>query len=210
MRWFADGDPGLHVELRARPGTSTRAEGAPGSTAAPPSDELESADVEAHVSAVAKHPAVRAAMRAAQRALGEGGRRDGRPGHRHGGLPRRAGEAVPGGRAAGARRPAGRGTGIRGGGRRAPRAGSTGRSREPVGAGDGRGRDRHERSRRGGDAPGRAGGRRASARRSFLRDVQSHDRPPDRRRGAPERRQVDPGQQALRQARDDRRTTIRG
>jgi cytidylate kinase len=40
---------------------------------APPSDELESADVEAKVSAVARHPAVRAAMRAAQRALGEGG-----------------------------------------------------------------------------------------------------------------------------------------
>jgi len=40
---------------------------------APPSDELESADVEANVSAVAKHPAVRAAMRAAQRALGEEG-----------------------------------------------------------------------------------------------------------------------------------------
>lgn len=40
---------------------------------APPSDELESAEVEASVSAVAKHPAVRAAMRAAQRALGEDG-----------------------------------------------------------------------------------------------------------------------------------------
>jgi cytidylate kinase len=40
---------------------------------APPSEELESADVEAHVSAVARHPEVRAAMRAAQRALGEGG-----------------------------------------------------------------------------------------------------------------------------------------
>jgi cytidylate kinase len=40
---------------------------------APPSDELESADVESNVSAIAKHPAVRAAMRAAQRALGEGG-----------------------------------------------------------------------------------------------------------------------------------------
>jgi cytidylate kinase len=40
---------------------------------APPSDELESAEVEANVSAVAKHPAVRAAMRAAQRALGEAG-----------------------------------------------------------------------------------------------------------------------------------------
>jgi CMP/dCMP kinase len=40
---------------------------------ATPSDELESADVEANVSAVARHPAVRAAMRAAQRALGEGG-----------------------------------------------------------------------------------------------------------------------------------------
>ena len=39
----------------------------------PPSDELESADVESNVSAVAKHPAVRAAMRAAQRALGEEG-----------------------------------------------------------------------------------------------------------------------------------------
>ena len=40
---------------------------------APPSEELESAEVEANVSAVAKHPAVRAAMRAAQRSLGEGG-----------------------------------------------------------------------------------------------------------------------------------------
>lgn len=40
---------------------------------APPSDELESAEVEANVSAVARHPAVRAAMRAAQRVLGEGG-----------------------------------------------------------------------------------------------------------------------------------------
>jgi CMP/dCMP kinase len=40
---------------------------------APPSAELESADVEAHVSAVARHPAVRAVMRAAQRALGEEG-----------------------------------------------------------------------------------------------------------------------------------------
>jgi len=40
---------------------------------APPSEELESADVEAHVSSVARHPEVRAAMRAAQRALGEGG-----------------------------------------------------------------------------------------------------------------------------------------
>jgi CMP/dCMP kinase len=40
---------------------------------ASPSDELESSDVEANVSAVARHPAVRAAMRAAQRALGEGG-----------------------------------------------------------------------------------------------------------------------------------------
>ena len=40
---------------------------------ASPSDELESPDVEANVSAVARHPAVRAAMRAAQRALGEGG-----------------------------------------------------------------------------------------------------------------------------------------
>lgn len=37
------------------------------------SEELESADVEANVSAVARHPAVRAAMRAAQRALGEEG-----------------------------------------------------------------------------------------------------------------------------------------
>lgn len=40
---------------------------------APPSEELESADVEADVSAVARHRVVRAAMRAAQRALGEGG-----------------------------------------------------------------------------------------------------------------------------------------
>jgi cytidylate kinase len=40
---------------------------------APPSDELESADVEANVSAVARHPAVRAVMRAEQRALGEEG-----------------------------------------------------------------------------------------------------------------------------------------
>ena len=40
---------------------------------APPSVDLESADVEDHVSVVAKHPGVRAAMRIAQRALGEGG-----------------------------------------------------------------------------------------------------------------------------------------
>ncbi|MDQ4107990.1 MAG: (d)CMP kinase, partial [Actinomycetota bacterium] len=40
---------------------------------APPSEELESADVEAHVSAVARHPEIRASMRAAQRRLGEGG-----------------------------------------------------------------------------------------------------------------------------------------
>jgi len=40
---------------------------------APPSEELESAEVEVNVSAVAKHPIVRAAMRAAQRSLGEGG-----------------------------------------------------------------------------------------------------------------------------------------
>lgn len=40
---------------------------------APPSEGLESEDVEANVSAVAKHPEVRAAMRAAQRTLGEGG-----------------------------------------------------------------------------------------------------------------------------------------
>jgi cytidylate kinase len=40
---------------------------------APPSIDLETADVEAHVSLVAKHPAVRSAMRDAQRALGERG-----------------------------------------------------------------------------------------------------------------------------------------
>jgi cytidylate kinase len=40
---------------------------------APPSEELESADVEANVSAVARHPEVRAPMRAVQRALGQGG-----------------------------------------------------------------------------------------------------------------------------------------
>lgn len=39
----------------------------------PPTEGLESADVEAHVSTVAMHPEVRAAMRAAQRALGEDG-----------------------------------------------------------------------------------------------------------------------------------------
>jgi cytidylate kinase len=39
----------------------------------PPSEELETSDVEAHVSAVAKHPVVRSAMRLAQRTLGEGG-----------------------------------------------------------------------------------------------------------------------------------------
>jgi CMP/dCMP kinase len=38
-----------------------------------PSDELRSADVEANVSAVARHPDVRSAMRAAQRTLGERG-----------------------------------------------------------------------------------------------------------------------------------------
>ncbi|MGH2679701.1 MAG: (d)CMP kinase [Actinomycetota bacterium] len=40
---------------------------------APPSNDLASADVEANVSAVAKHPAVRSVMRAAQRTLGEEG-----------------------------------------------------------------------------------------------------------------------------------------
>ena len=40
---------------------------------APPSDDLETADVEASVSTVAKHPPVRSAMRGAQRALGVGG-----------------------------------------------------------------------------------------------------------------------------------------
>jgi cytidylate kinase len=40
---------------------------------APPSHDLETADVEASVSIVARHPPVRSAMRAAQRALGEGG-----------------------------------------------------------------------------------------------------------------------------------------
>jgi cytidylate kinase len=40
---------------------------------APASDDLETADVEASVSTVAKHPPVRSAMRVAQRALGMGG-----------------------------------------------------------------------------------------------------------------------------------------
>ena len=40
---------------------------------APPSEGLRSADVEAHVSAVSRHPEVRAAMRTAQRTLGERG-----------------------------------------------------------------------------------------------------------------------------------------
>lgn len=40
---------------------------------APPAEDLESSDVEANVSAVARHPEVRAIMRAAQRALGETG-----------------------------------------------------------------------------------------------------------------------------------------
>jgi CMP/dCMP kinase len=40
---------------------------------APPSDDLETAEVEASVSTVAKHQPVRSAMRAAQRALGVGG-----------------------------------------------------------------------------------------------------------------------------------------
>lgn len=40
---------------------------------APPSDDLETAEVEASVSNVAKHPPVRSAMRGAQRALGVGG-----------------------------------------------------------------------------------------------------------------------------------------
>jgi cytidylate kinase len=40
---------------------------------APPSEALRSADVEAHVSAVSRHPEVRAVMRAAQRELGERG-----------------------------------------------------------------------------------------------------------------------------------------
>jgi cytidylate kinase len=46
---------------------------------APPSEELESADVEANVSAVARHPEVRAVMRSTQRALGlEGAVMEGR------------------------------------------------------------------------------------------------------------------------------------
>ena len=40
---------------------------------APPGDDLETEDVEAYVSAVAKHPDVRSAMRLAQRDLGAGG-----------------------------------------------------------------------------------------------------------------------------------------
>jgi cytidylate kinase len=40
---------------------------------APPTDDLESADIEATVSTVAEHAEVRAKMRAAQRALGEAG-----------------------------------------------------------------------------------------------------------------------------------------
>jgi cytidylate kinase len=40
---------------------------------APPADDLESAEVEAHVSTVAEQPEVRARMREAQRALGEAG-----------------------------------------------------------------------------------------------------------------------------------------
>jgi cytidylate kinase len=40
---------------------------------APPTDDLETDDVEAHVSTVAKHPAVRSLMRLAQRALGAAG-----------------------------------------------------------------------------------------------------------------------------------------
>ena len=40
---------------------------------APPSDDLETAEVEASVSTVAKHPQVRSTMRTAQRALGVGG-----------------------------------------------------------------------------------------------------------------------------------------
>jgi cytidylate kinase len=40
---------------------------------APPSEALRSPDIEAHVSAVSRHPEVRAAMRAAQRELGERG-----------------------------------------------------------------------------------------------------------------------------------------
>lgn len=40
---------------------------------APPSEALRTTDVEAHVSAVSRHPEVRAAMRTAQRALGERG-----------------------------------------------------------------------------------------------------------------------------------------
>jgi CMP/dCMP kinase len=40
---------------------------------AAPAPELESADVDEHVSTVAEHPEVRAKMRVAQRALGEGG-----------------------------------------------------------------------------------------------------------------------------------------
>ena len=57
----------LRFTLSPGPGSELLIDGAP------PSDELETAEVEASVSTVAKHAPVRSAMRFAQRALGEGG-----------------------------------------------------------------------------------------------------------------------------------------
>ena len=127
---------------------------------APPSDELESAGCRGERER--RREAPRGPSRDAGRAASPrgGGRRDGGPGHRHGGVPGRAREAVP---VAEPEERAGRRVEERGserGGRRAPRAGPTGCPREPVRAGRGCGGDRHERSRRGRHAPGRAGGRR--------------------------------------------------
>jgi cytidylate kinase len=58
---------GLRFGLSAEPIPELEVEGSP------PSAALQSARVEAHVSQVARHPAVRALMRAAQRALGLAG-----------------------------------------------------------------------------------------------------------------------------------------
>ena len=171
---------------------------------AAPIEELESAEVEANVSVVATHP--RGPRDDAGRPASPwGGRgRDGGARHRLGGVPRCTREVVPGRRASGARRPADRGAGGRGRGRRAPRARPSRRSREPVRPGRGCGRDRYERARRGRDPPSCAVRSSKIEHRSSSREARTHDRPSDRRRGPAERGQVDAGQQALRQARDDR------
>ena len=92
-------------------------------TPPPPGSDLRAEAISGNVSAVSRHPQVRAAMRGRQRAAG-GGRRARGPRHRLRGLPGRRPEGVPGGVGRRARRPPRRGAGPAG------RTRSSGRSSE--------------------------------------------------------------------------------